>query len=243
MKNERAALGLFAVLVLAGCASVQVQTDYDPHAPFEQLKTYTWSEQAVKAEGDPAVHSSLVARRVQHAVDTSLGRMGYRRVTDGSPDFRLEYRIGTERRTYHNFGSYDGFGYGRFGQRHFGRGLGYGHYDYGYGGYGGSNHEYVEALLALDLVDARTDELIWRGWATDALAQNPTPKAVRKYIDEAVEKILEEFPTVTSESSERPIATHQRERPGSAKMDGVHMPTEPSLKRTITADDLRTATV
>ncbi len=201
MKNKRAALGLFAILTLAGCASLEVQTDYDPQAPFAQLKTYTWTEQAVRAEGDPGVNSSLVARRVQHAVDTSLGRMGYRRVTDGSPDFRLEYRIGTERRTrvspgygYYNSGGYGRLGYGHFGHGHFGHGLGYGRFGYGYGGYGGSN--YVQTLLVLDVVDARTDELIWRGWATDALAQNPTPEAVGKYINEAVEKMLEEFLTV-----------------------------------------------
>ena len=37
MKNKRAALGLFAILTLAGCASLEVQTDYDPQAPFAQL--------------------------------------------------------------------------------------------------------------------------------------------------------------------------------------------------------------
>ena len=48
--------------------------------------------------------------------------------------------------------------------------------------------------MVLDVVDARTNELIWRGWATDELDDDPTPEAVQKYVREAVEKILEEFP-------------------------------------------------
>ena len=66
---------------------------------------------------------------------------------------------------------------------------------------------YVEALLVLDVIDSKMGELIWRGWATNALALNPTAEAVRKYIGEAVEKILGEFPAVTPGSSERMIAS------------------------------------
>ncbi len=48
--------------------------------------------------------------------------------------------------------------------------------------------------MVLDVVDPRTNELIWRGWATDELEDNPTPEAVRKYVNAAVEKILEKVP-------------------------------------------------
>ncbi len=48
--------------------------------------------------------------------------------------------------------------------------------------------------MVLDVVDARTNELTWRGWATDELDDDPTPEAVQKYVKAAVDKILEKFP-------------------------------------------------
>ncbi len=209
MKRIRLALSSFAVLTLGACASLQVRTDYDPQASFAQLRTYNSSNQTADAGQHPAVNSPLVERRVRRAVDSTLGRMGYQRVTTDTADFRVTYRILTERKTTvdrgygygsYGYGSYYGGGYlghGHFGHGFFGRGhFGRSYFGLGYSPYYGSSRvrEYVQAKLVLDVVDARTDELIWRGWATKSLEDNPTPEAVRKYVKAAVEKILERFP-------------------------------------------------
>ncbi len=209
MKRIRLALSSFAVLTLAACASLQVRTDFDPQASFAQLRTYNWSNQTADAGQDPAVNSPLVERRIRHAVDSTLGRMGYQRVTTDTADFRVAYRIVTERKTTvdrgygygsYGYGSYYGggfLGHGHFGHGFFGRGhFRRSHFGLGYGPYYGSGRvrEYTRAQLVLDVVDAQTDELIWRGWATKSLEDNPTPEAVRKYVKAAVEKILERFP-------------------------------------------------
>ena len=198
MKGIRVALSAVATLALAGCASLQVGTDYDPQVSFAQLRTYNWTNQ-VDAGGNPAVNSTLVERRIQHAVDSTLGRMGYQRVTTGTPDFRVAYRIVAERKTTVD----PGYGYGAYGYRsYYGRGylghghLGRSHFGHGYGPYYGSSRvrEYVRATLVLDIVDAQTNEIIWRGWATGRLDHNPRPAAVQKYVNEAVRKILAAFP-------------------------------------------------
>ena len=208
MNMIRIALSSFAVLGVAGCASLQVRTDYNAQASFAQLRTYNWIDQPVGVAGDPALSGRLVERRIQHAVDSTLGRMGYQRVTTGTPDFRLTYRIATERTTRvdrgysygYGYGSHYGRGYlghGRFGHGSFGHSnFGRSHHGLGYGPYYGSSRvtEYVRATFVLDVVDTRTNELIWRGWAEKTLAHNPNPKAVQKYVSEAVAKILEEFP-------------------------------------------------
>ncbi len=209
MKRIRLALSSFAVLTLAACASLQVRTDFDPQASFAQLRTYNWSNQTADAGQDPAVNSTLVERRIRHAVDSTLGRMGYQRVTTDTADFRVAYRIVTERKTTvdrgygygsYGYGSYYGggfLGHGHFGHGFFGRGhFRRSHFGLGYGPYYGSSRvrEYVQAKLVLDVVDAGTNELIWRGWATKSLEDNPTPEAIHKYVKAAVEKILEKFP-------------------------------------------------
>ncbi len=218
MNMIRIALSSFAVLGLAGCASLQVRTDYDAQASFAQLRTYNWINQPVGVGGDPALSGSLVERRIQHAVDSTLGRMGYQRVTTGTPDFRLTYRIAAERTTRvdpgysYGYGSYYGrgylghghFGHGSFGHSNFGRS----HFGLGYSRYYGSSRvrEYTRATLVLDVVDTRTNELIWRGWAEKTLAHNPKPQAVQKYVSEAVAKILEEFPPPSLGPQPRHIA-------------------------------------
>ncbi len=223
MKRIRLALSSFAVLTLAACASLQVRTDYDPQASFAQLRTYNWSNQTADAGQDPAVNSTLVERRIRHAVDSTLGRMGYQRVTTGTTDFRVAYRIVAERKTTvdpgygygagaYGYRSYYGRGYlgrGHFGHGTFGRGyFGRSYLGLGYGPYYGSSRvrEYTRAKMVLDVLDARTDELIWRGWATKSLEDNPTPEAVRKYVKAAVEKILEKFPPASLGPRPRQVA-------------------------------------
>ncbi len=198
-------VALFAPLALAGCASLQVRTDYDPRVSFAELRAYDWSNQTINVGGNPAVNSTLVEGRIQHAVDGTLGRMGYERVTTATPDFRVTYQIVTEQKWRVNpgygYGSYGYGGYGHFGHGSFGRrGFGRGGFGFGYGSSYGSSlvYEYIATTLVLDVSDARTNELIWRGWATGALDQNPTPDEVQKFVSEAVEKILEEFPAASS---------------------------------------------
>ena len=70
MKAIRVAL--FAPLALAGCASLQVRTDYDPRVSFAELRAYDWSNQTINVGGSPAVNSTLVEGRIQHAVDSKL---------------------------------------------------------------------------------------------------------------------------------------------------------------------------
>jgi hypothetical protein len=55
--------------------------------------------------------------------------------------------------------------------------------------------EYEAGTLVLDVVDARTNRVIWRGWAQDAVEPilNNQDRMARK-IDEAVTRMLEQFP-------------------------------------------------
>ncbi len=253
MNSSHAILSSFAVLVLAGCATLQVETDYDPEVSVTQLSTYDWVDTEAYATGVPAVDSPLLKRHILEAVEGKLGRMGYRRVTseapelrgDGegglggirdpkvlsdAPDFRIAYSLITEQRSrvdgsygYGGYG-YGGFGYGGFGRYGYGGPYGYSgsryrgsfglslyggrhlrpyygsYYGYPGAGYAGRVSEYLEGTLVLDITDVRTEEVIFRGWATKSLDSNPSPKQVRKYVTEAVDEILEDFPRARSAS-------------------------------------------
>ena len=149
--RSHATLSSFAVFALAGCAGLQVQTDYDPEASSAELSTYDEVEEEAGAyvSGNPALDSPLLKRHIRGAVEAQLGRMGYRKVTSdtpelgragegelgrtgspkvtsNAPDFRIAYSVIAEREASYGYGSY-GFGgpYGYRGSSYRGSSLGF----------------------------------------------------------------------------------------------------------------------
>ena len=113
-----------------------------------------------------------------------------------TPYFGYPYRFGYR---------YPYFGFGRYGRyRGFGRFPGFGFYP-GFGvsytaarGFGYPAAGAVGGLrfgtVVVDVTDARTDELVWRGWAEGALQEAPGTNQLTAYIDEVVAKIMKDFP-------------------------------------------------
>ena len=216
MNKTRIAVTAFLLLAASACASLSVGTDYDELAPFGQLRTYSWSTNHADADGGPAFESPLLDRHIRHTVDSVLGSMGYQRVDPDDADFRISYGVTGEAKV--DVSDYVGGGYGYGGLYGYSWPYGYGGF-YGsrfYGGrrfyarrgyyglgspyrYGGSGYarEYVEGTLVLDVVDAKTDEVVWRGWSRKDLGGDPKPENIRTYVNQAVAKILEEFPRNT----------------------------------------------
>ncbi len=210
MKVLSITLGSFMLLVLASCSSTRVLTDYNRDASFTHLRTYAWIDRSADAGKKRAFASPLLDRHIRVAVDNALARMGYQKVTSGMVDFRIAHHVAADEKvdvspsySYYDYG-YRGhrYGHGSYGYRHYGHGYygGYGHQGGHHGhlgsgySYGGYVNEYLEGTLILDIIDAQTNEIIWRGSASKALDQDPDPDKVRMYVNKAVEKILEKFP-------------------------------------------------
>ena len=71
----------------------------------------------------------------------------------------------------------------------------------GRGGFGGLGvgtgreiSEYDEGVLVIDLKDASKGDLMWRGTGTAVVDQQSKPEELTKGVNEAVEKILSQFP-------------------------------------------------
>jgi len=63
------------------------------------------------------------------------------------------------------------------------------------GGFGSATttvNTYEEGTLIVDLFDAKTQEAVWRGTATQDLSSNPEKQS--KNIDKAVQKLFSKFP-------------------------------------------------
>jgi hypothetical protein len=159
---------LVALLFVASVAWAQeVKTDYDHHANFSQYHTYYWEK--VKTT-DPLWQS-----RIQDAVDHSLQAKGWQRVESGGDIAITAVGSAHNQREYQTF--YDGMGGWRW------------------GGFGETTTEavnYPVGSLVLDLYDAHSHQLIWRGVSSESLSDKPEKN--EKKLDKAVDKMFDHFP-------------------------------------------------
>jgi hypothetical protein len=173
MRALRALLILGLAVLTIGCSTLSVQYDYDPQADFASLKTFDWLPAPVDAEV-----SGLTVKRIKNAVTSQLEARGFKETSE-DPNFLIALHVGKKDRLAVTDWGYWG-------------------YDYLYWGGGVDVYEYEEGTLIIDFVNARSKEPIWRGVARETLDPNPTPAKEEKRINEAVTKILKNFPPVAS---------------------------------------------
>lgn len=160
-------IAMFFVFTAASLAQ-QVKTDYDHSANFGQYRTYSWERVQTK---DP-----LLVDRIKDAVNTALTAKGWTQVDSGGDVSIVAMEITQNRQTLNTF--YDGFG----GGRRFG----------GFGDATTTTDTYKVGDLVVDLFDAKTKNLIWRGSSSDTLSNNPDKNT--KNLDKGVQKMFAHFP-------------------------------------------------
>ncbi len=177
------ALALIAplMLMLAGCETLRVGSDYDRAAAFATYHTFTWLPREDYGVADP-----LVLERTRDAIQSALEQRGYRYVSDsGQADFAVDFTIGARERV-------DLYTYPRpyagpwvwYGPRWWG---------YPYWGTGVDVHRYREGTLAIDVFDARTHRPVWHGWARKPLSREDMEHSEGP-IRQAVDAVLARFP-------------------------------------------------
>lgn len=176
-----------ALAAAIACSGISVNTDYDPAYDYSKLRSYHWYSEGSGQTGDPRIDNTLVQQRIHRAVDYQLSRRGFRRAeAPRAADFLVAYNVITEKQleaqTYHTgYGGYRGGYYGRGG----GIGVGVSQTEI---------REYEVGTLLLDFVDPKTKALLWRGEAKARLDPNQTPERRDALVNEAVSKLLDQFP-------------------------------------------------
>jgi hypothetical protein len=179
MKVQRTVFALIGMMFLfAGKSSAQqVKTDYDRNANFGQYKTYSWAQVKTK--------DALDVDRIKAAVNAALTAKGWSQVDSGGDVSIVAVEITQNQQTLNTF--YDGFG-GGFGWRRFGGG--------GFGEATTTTETYKVGTLVVDLFDAKTKQLLWRGTSSDTLSNNSDKNI--KNLDKGVEKMFKKFPPGSS---------------------------------------------
>ena len=179
MKLQRVVFVLIGMMFLfAGKSSAQqVKTDYDRSADFGQYKTYSWEHVKTK--------EPLDVDRIKNAVNAALAAKGWTQVDSGGDVSIVAIEMTRNQQTLNTF--YNGFG-GGWGWRRFGGG--------GFGEATTTTETYKVGTLVVDLFDAKTKQLIWRGTSSNTLSNNSDKNI--KNLDKGADKMSKHFPPGSS---------------------------------------------
>ena len=171
MTAKRFVTLLVFVLLAAGGASAQkVSVDFDKDADFSKYSTFTVALNQSQPPRDP-----LMAQRALKGVTYHLTLKGLREV-EATPDtYVVLYGIREEQKEL----NITGYGYGPGWRR-------------GGGSATGSVTTYMVGTLVVDIYDATTKQLVWRGTASDTLSDKPEKN--EKKLNKALDKLFKKFP-------------------------------------------------
>jgi hypothetical protein len=171
-----------AIFFLAASAFAQdVSFNFDKTADFTKYKTYHWEKHPNSMDIDPLTITQLGA-----ALDAELAKKGLTRMEQGSTDLAIVFQLAVKNeKELTTFSS--GYGMGP-----------------GWGGswYGGSGtttttvNTITVGTLALDVYDASSKKLVWRGVATKTLDTGAKPEKRQKNMAKGAEKLLKKYPPV-----------------------------------------------
>jgi hypothetical protein len=171
MKLLPAVLACSLLMVPTIAIAQDVKIDFDKAFDFSTVKTYaiklgtTWG-------------NDLSQRRVLTEFDEAIAGKGWKKVAEGEANVQVVLHGATQAK--HNATTfYSGMG-------------GYG---YRYGGMGTAQtvvSEYRVGTLVVDMFDAKSKNLVFRGIAEDELSDNPEKNT--KKLEKASAKMFKEFP-------------------------------------------------
>jgi hypothetical protein len=167
MKTRPTLCALAVCLISAIANGQQVSVNYNHNQSFANYHTYAWGSNNANQ-----IQNSILAQVAQQDVDSALQGKGLQKVQESqTPDLIVTGNGGMRQQT-----SYSAWGM---------RGIG--------GGMGGITPEQsVEATMIVDLYDAKTQSLVWRGIAQNTLNKNGNKN--QQMVEKAVQKMFKQWP-------------------------------------------------
>jgi hypothetical protein len=171
-------LGVVAAAALAvGCATLQVSSHVEPSVDFTRFATFDWGPADALPTGDPRLDNNPFFRDyLMGAVERELLARGYRRTTNGPAQLLVHYHANVTRRF----------------EVH---GMEPSNYPNCYPNCEPSVAEYEEGTIVIDVVDAVTDKVVWRGWAQDNYrGVIDDQDRMQRQISRGIQRMFERFP-------------------------------------------------
>jgi hypothetical protein len=159
-------------LVATGAAAQNVTYDFDKTAEFSAFKTYAW----VRGTN---LSDELNHKRIVNAVDAQLAAKGLVKAdSSAQPDVLVAYHASFNRNLQIT-GFSSGWGGYRFAASRSGS---------------ARAEEILVGTLVVDLVDAKSKTIVWRGVASREVDVKASPEKREKNINKAAEKLFKHYP-------------------------------------------------
>jgi uncharacterized protein DUF4136 len=171
------ALGL-ALVAGSSSAFAAAHSDYTKSFPLQTLKTFEFKSQN-RISRDPLANNDIWANDVRGAIRNDLRSHGLVEATNGRPDFYVAFYVGLQER-------YDINSVG-YGLPVFHRGFRTGWWGWPRG-YDVWAVPYTESTVIVDLIDAHTNQLVWRGYDTNTLNTNQPQKTLAHAVDNVLSR-------------------------------------------------------
>ena len=179
---------ILIALLISGCSSLKVETDFDPNVAMNPPKNFYIVHKPAENE------DTLVSDRIIEALQKELISLGYKNSSKENADFLVLFHIGvtTKSRVVTDYQRVNMYPYS------YGHGFGYGYR--GYGGHGtvtvaeSKNYSYKEAKLIVDAVIPTSNRIFWRGTAKDQLQSHDNPQERIAYINKVLKTLMKKFP-------------------------------------------------
>ncbi len=167
MKIKYVLCAMLACMVSAVALGQQVSVNYNRSQSFSQYHTYTWA-----SDNANKIQNSILAQQAKSDIDSAMQSKGLQLVQESqNPDVILTASGGMKQQT----------SYSAMGMRGFGGGMGT-----------ITPQENVVGTMIVDLYDAKTKSLIWRGIAQNTLSNNGNKNS--QMVSKAVQKMFKQWP-------------------------------------------------
>jgi hypothetical protein len=170
-------IGIPAALLLLGaaCASIDVGANFDPATTLPALTTFDFEPRDAAPTGDARLDGNpFFETRLLAAVEFEMSAKGLRRST-ANPKLLVHYHASVDKRL-------------DVVQTDIRRGYATDTVAYA---------EWEEGTILVDVVDAATKRVIWRGWGrSDLSGVLADPHTMDRYVQEVVHKMFERFTLV-----------------------------------------------
>jgi len=185
-----------AALSMAACApDIRVRTSVAPDAQLSELKTFRVlapphrrPDAPALAATDPMIDNSITNRELRGDLTRALEGKGYA-VNRDNPNFVVAYYVGTKQKMDTTYWEPEPM----YRYRYWGRP------SWAWPWYGApiaEVQEYTQGSVIVDVVDAKTNQLVWRGQGTAPVSNDPNK--YEKELEKTLSAVLKKFPNVSA---------------------------------------------
>ena len=178
---------LALVVALAGCADKPTyEIDYDQNFTFTQYQSYRWYDDDHASRESQYRRQNSSDQRVRSVANGELVARGFREVTRGNADFWVNYHV-TKRQTQKITGQEQGM-HGGVGVSNYGKSVTLGYSS------GPSVKTYEDGTAVFDVIDIRTNKIVWRGVAEGRLKNKMSYADKQELRVTVLHELLSAFP-------------------------------------------------